>query len=93
MKRLDKSDIKINYSLISQKDEMQQQLFQPRKIPKECMSQEFPVKAKKKKCFLCDQSSQVMQKCSLLSKFREHEIYCKEMSIHVWKSWKRMSLD
>ena len=60
---------------------MQQQLLQPRKIPKECMSQEFPVKDKKKKCFLCDQSSQVMQKCSLLSKFREHEIYCKEMSI------------
>jgi hypothetical protein len=47
------------------------------------------VNVKKKKCFLCDRSSHVMQECSLLPEFRKHEIYCKKKNIHVWKSWKR----
>lgn len=47
------------------------------------------VNVKKKKCFLCDRSSHVMQECLLLPEFRKHEIYCKKKNIHVWKSWKR----
>ena len=43
----------------------------------------------KKKCFLCDYQNHVMKECSLLSKFRKHELICKEMGIHVWKSWNK----
>ena len=68
------------------KSQKGQQLILQDNILGAVTSQKFQAKVKKKKCFLCNQSSHMMQKCLLLLKFRKHENYCKEMSIHVWKS-------
>ena len=59
------------------------------KTEKQRNVQQVSLAMAKKKCFLCDHQNHVMKECSLLSKFRKHELICKEMGIHVWKSWNK----
>jgi len=51
--------------------------------------QQTPPLTFRKKCFLCDQPNHMMKECSLLPEFRSHELYCRTMGIHVWKSWNK----
>ena len=41
----------------------------------------------KSKCYICKQKEHIMKDCILEPEFRNHEEYCKNNSIHVWKSW------
>ena len=40
------------------------------------------------KCYICKKKGHTMKSCNLESTFREHERYCKQYNVHVWKSWK-----
>ena len=44
----------------------------------------------KSKCYICKQKGHTMRDCIFKPEFRNHEEYCKNNSIHVWKSWERL---
>ena len=44
--------------------------------------------SKQNKCYICKKRGHTMKSCNLESIFREHERYCKQYNVHVWKSWK-----
>lgn len=90
IRKSDKSLVKDDFTLTSQKIKPKQQLLQCDKVLEGFILQRFQAKVKKKRCFLCDQPSHVMNECLLLPEFRKHETYCKEVSIHVWKSWEKV---
>lgn len=46
----------------------------------------------KTKCYICKQKGHSIKDCIFESKFRNHEEYCKNNSIHVWKSWERLKV-
>ena len=40
------------------------------------------------KCYICKKKGYTMKSCNFEPVFREHEQYCKQYNVHVWKSWK-----
>ena len=44
--------------------------------------------SKQSKCYICKKRGHTMKSCNLELTFREHERYCKQYNVHVWKSWK-----
>ena len=46
----------------------------------------------KSKCYICKQKGHPMRDCIFEPEFRNHEEYCKNNSIHVWKSWERLKV-
>ena len=55
-------------------------------IPQE---KDYNVKpSKQSKCYICKRRGYTMKSCNLEPTFREHERYCKQYNVHVWKSWK-----